>query len=184
MNRKRLFAAASITILCATLFIGLAASNKLQNTQYVSYRVDAVLSNPVVTITATPPIIHVEGYRPASGVQSCILTINGVQYTYPKDFSYNETFTVETNQATNKSILVVTTTFTFNLQGNPTLTEWMTQQATQNGNITTTDDSTFFLTGTGLFACVGGGGFVESTGDNSLRIDYAHHIGLIENWPI
>ncbi len=184
MNRRIFSAVTIIIVLCASLFIGIAASNRLQNAQYVSYRFDAVLSDPVAIVTVIPPIIHIEGYRPLSGVQSCNVTINGILYTFPDDFSYNETFTVEANQATNKSIYVVTTTLTFNLPGNPTITEWMTQQATQNGNVTTTDDGTFFLTGTGMFSGVGGGGFVRSSGDTAARIDFAHHIGLIKGWPL
>jgi hypothetical protein len=184
VNGKILFTVILSAVLCLSLFIGIVASNKLQNPIYVSYRFDAVLSNPVVTTTVTPPIVHMQGYRPQSGVQSCNVTINGIQYTYPKDFSYNETFTVDANQATNKSIFVVITTLTFNIQGNPTITEWMTSQVTRNGNITTTDDGTFFLTGTGIFSNIGGGGFVESTGDTGAGTDYAHHIGLIKDWPL
>lgn len=184
MNRKILFTLTLSAILFAGLFIGIAASNRQQNPEYVSYRFDATLSNATVTVTPKPPFLSVDGYRLPSGIQSVNVTINGVVYTYPKDFSYNETFHVDANLITNKSIFVVTTILTFNMPGNPTLTEWMTQKATQSNNITTTDDGTFFLTGTGIFSQVGGGGFVESTGNLTAGIDNAHHIGLVKGWPL
>lgn len=174
--------ALSIALL-ASLFVGIAASY-YRSQQYVEYRVEGVLVNPVIiNRTINPPLIIIDGYRPANGVQSLNVTINGVMYTYPDDFNYSETFRVETNQLTNKSVFVVTSTMTFNSPGNPTITEWMTMQATLTGNVTTADDGTFFLTGTGKFSQVSGGGFVVSTGDRTAGIDYARHIGLIKGWP-
>lgn len=126
----------------------------------------------------------IDGYRPASGIQSVEVTINGVTYTYPEDFSYNETFHIEANQLTNKSVITVTTTLIFNLPNMPTLTEYMTSQATRYGSTIVTDEGVFYVTGSGIFSRVNGGGFVTSTGDAATSVDYARHIGLINGWPI
>jgi hypothetical protein len=183
MKMRIIFTIALSIALLSALFIGIATSYQ-HTQQYVSYRFDAVLSNPVVNVTSGPPILMIQGYRPASGIQSANLTINGVMYTYPKDFNYSETFQVQSNVITNKSVFVVTTIFTFNMPGNPTITEWTTMQATNTNNITTTDDSVFYLTGTGKFSDVGGGGFVVSTGNLTSSVDLARHIGLIKGWPM
>jgi hypothetical protein len=183
MKRTVLFTLALSIALLASLFVGIATSYQ-HTQQYVSYRFDAVLINPVANVTGTPPFLVINGYRPAAGIVSANITIDGVMYTYPKDFNYSETFHVETNMLTNKSVYVVTSTYTFNMQGNPTITEWLTMQVTNIQNVTTTDDSVFYLTGTGKFCDVGGGGFVVSTGNATIHADYAKHIGLIKGWPM
>jgi hypothetical protein len=183
MKRKVLFTLALSVALLASLFVGIATSYH-HTQQYVSYRFDAVLTNPVVNVTGAPPFLVINGYRPASGIISANVTINGVMYTYPKDFNYSETFHLESNMLTNKSVFVVTSTYTFNMAGNPTITEWMTMQVTTVNNVTTTDDGVFYLTGTGKFSDVGGGGFTVSTSDDTTHTDYARHIGLIKGWPM
>jgi hypothetical protein len=183
VNRRMLLVIALYIILVTALFIGVAVSHYTSAPQYVPYRFEAVLSNPAITTNTTnPPIMIIEGYRPASGIISANVTINGVIYTYPEDFSYNESFRVEANMATGKSVMTVITTLTFNLPGFPTITDYMTSQVTRNGTNTTTDGGVFYLTGTGKFSPIGGGGFVESYGVSG--VDYAQHIGLVKDWPL
>jgi len=184
MNRKILFTVVLSTVLLAALLVGIVASNRNTNTEYVPYKFEAVLSDPIVTITDNPPMRIIEGYRPASGVQSANVTINGVVYTYPNDFSYNETFRVEANTVTGKVVFIVTSVMTFNMPGNPTITEYMTAQGTRNATTTavTIDDGIVILTGSGAFEHVSGNGFVVSTQQGN--VDYARHIGLIKGWPL
>jgi len=169
------------TILVATFVLGATAYWGQTRDIYVDYKFQATLNNPVVTVTSNPPIMIIDGYRPPSGIVSCNVTINNKTYVYPKDFSYQETFHVEANQATGKSIMQVTTKLTFNLQGHPTLTEYLTQQVTKEGPNTTIDDSVFYLTGARVFSNVEGGGFNMGYGFSGT--DYALHIGLIKGWP-
>jgi hypothetical protein len=180
---KIVLAIALYSTLVAALFIGVGVSHYTSHVDYVPYRFEAILSDPVITSNITNlPIVVVEGYRSAAGVKSVNLTINGVLYAYPKDFSYNETFRVEANIATGKSIVTVTTTLTFNLPGYSTITEYMTSQVTRNGTSTVTDEGVFYLMGAGDFSSISGGGFVESYGVGG--VDYAQHIGLIKEWPV
>lgn len=183
MKRSVLFTLALSIALLASLFVGIATSYQ-HTQQYVSYRFDAILTNPVANVTGAPPFLVINGYRTAAGIISANVTIDGVLYTYPKDFNYSETFHVESNMITNKSYYVVTSVFTFNMPGNPSITEWMTMQATNVNNVTTTDNGVFYLTGTGKFCEVSGGGFIASAGNATIRTDYARHIGLIKGWPM
>ena len=170
------------TVLAATLVLGVTANWGHTRNEYVDYKFQAVLNDPVVTVSGSPPIMIIDGYRPASGIVSCNVTINNKTYVYPNDFSYKETFHVEANQATGKSIMKVTTTLTFfKLPGHPVITEYLTQQANQVGADTTVDDSVFYLIGTKTCSNVEGGGFTESYGVSGT--DYAIHIGLIKGWP-
>ncbi|MCW3999883.1 MAG: hypothetical protein NWE93_06565 [Candidatus Bathyarchaeota archaeon] len=170
------------TVLAASLVLGVTANWGWTRNEYVGYKFQAVLNNPVVTVTANPPMMIVDGYRPASGIVSCNVTIDGKTYVYPKDFSYQETFHVEANQATGKGIMLVTTTLTFNLPGRPVITEYLTQQVTTVNGQTTVDESVFYLTGARTCSNVEGGGFTMSTGASGT--DYALHIGLIKGWPL
>jgi len=169
------------TVLAASLILGATANWGREQKIYVDYKFQAVLDNPVVTTTVNPPFLIVDGYRPASGIQSCNVTINNKTYFYPDDFNYQENFHVEANQNTGKSIMQVTTTLTFKIPGRPTLTEYLTLQSTRTGPNTSTDDSQFYLTGTKTFRNIEGGGFAESYGISGT--DYALHIGLLKGWP-
>ena len=95
-------------ILITTCLVGTVAANRGQTKKvYVDYKFDAVLTDPVVTVVATPPTIVIEGYRPTSGVQSCVVTINGQAYSYPEDFSYTENFRIEGNMVTKEGVIRV-----------------------------------------------------------------------------
>ena len=169
-------------VLAASLILGTTANWGWEQRGYVGYKFQAVLDSPVITTSLEPPILTVDGYRPASGVKSCNVTINDKTYFYPDDFSYKETFHVEANQITGKGIMQVTTTLTFNLPGRPSITEYLTTSFTRTGPNTATDESQFYLTGTRLFGGIDGGGFIESYGVSGT--DYALHIGLVKGWPL
>lgn len=175
-------------ILIATPLVSAVAANRGQTKQkYVDYKFEAVLTDAVVTVVVTPPSpttppkIVIEGYRPASGVQSCMVTINGETYYYPEDFSYSENFRIEGNPATGVGVIEVKTELTFNLPGCPTVTDWLSGQVTGIGTGSLNCDCAFYLTGTKMFNKVAGGGIVEST--TIAYVDYALHIGQIIGWP-
>lgn len=184
MNRKILILAETLIVLSilSTLFVSTVAANRGQTKKnYVDYRFEAVLTDAVVSIEVTPPTIVIEGYRPPSGVQSCVVTINGESYSYPEDFDYNENFRIVGNIITKEGVLEVKTVLTFNLPGNPTITEWLSGQVTGIGTGNMALDGSFYLTGTKMFNKVEGGGTPFST--QVEWVDYALHIGLIKGWP-
>ena len=185
MNRKILILAETmivLTILSTTLFVSIVGANRGQTKKnYVDYMFDAVLTNAVVSVEVTPPIIVIEGYRPPSGVQSCVVTINGEEYSYPEDFDYNENFRIEGNIITGEGVLEVKTVLTFNLPGNPTVTEWLSGLVSGIGTGNMALDGAFYLTGTKMLNKVEGGGTTFSTQVD--WVDYALHIGLIKGWP-
>lgn len=181
MNRK-IIVTFLVVVLIATSFIAIVAASRGQNKkEYVDYRFEAVLTNAEVTVVATPPNIVIEGYRPASGVQSCVVTINGKAYSYPEDFSYAETFRIEGNMITKEGFLQVKTVLTFNLPGKPTVTEWLYGQVTGIGTGNMALQGTFYLTGTKMFNKIEGGGIPLST--QVSGVDYALHVGQIKGWP-
>jgi hypothetical protein len=182
MKRKSVSLAVLLcVVLAASLILGATANWGRDQRVYVGYKFQAVLDNPVVTTSLNPPFLIVDGYRPASGIQSCNVTINNKTYFYPDDFSYQETFHVEANQMTGKGIMQVTTTLIFDLPGHPVLTEYLTTSFTRTGPNTVTDESQFYLTGTRMLGGIEGGGFAESYGISGT--DYALHIGLVKGWP-
>jgi hypothetical protein len=166
--------------LLSTSFITAASANRGQTMKMdVDYCMNAVLNNPVVTVIVNNGILTVDGYRPPSGIQSCILTVNGEEYSYPDDFGYTETFHLERNLQTGLGAFQVTTTFTFNLPGNPTITEWISGELVKVGSRTDFDGA-FYLTGTRMFTPVEGEGIVDSYQISGT--DYATHTGLIKGW--
>ena len=171
----------AVSILSGLLVSTVAANRGQTKKEYVDYRFDAILTDAVVTVEVTPPHIVVEGYRPPSGIQSCVLTINGEVYSYPQDFSYTESFRIEGNIITQEGVLEVKTVFTFNMPGNPTVTEWLTGQVTGIGTGNMALEGTFYLTGTKMFNKVEGGGTPFST--QVSGVDYALHIGLVKGCP-
>lgn len=174
----------AVVVLAVTLFrasmIGTVTANRGQTMkQYVNYELNAVLSSPITTVVMNPPMLIVDGYRPASGIQSCVITINGEDYVYPDDFQYSENFHLEMNTVTHTGTITVKTVFTFNFPGNPTITEWVSGTAV-NTPTSTEFDGTFYLTGTKMFTPVDGGGIMDSYGMSGT--DYATHTGLIKGW--
>lgn len=182
MNRKFIVVFTAFLLITASLVSVVAANRGQTMKEYVSYKFDAVLSNPVVTVVATPPTIVIEGYRPAAGVQSCTVTIDGETYSYPEDFSYSENFRLEGNVVTKEGILEVETVLTFNLPGKPTITEWLFGKVTNMGTGNMVLNGAFYLSGTKMFYKVEGGGIPASTQVNG--VDYALHIGEMKGWPL
>lgn len=170
-----------LSIFSALMVSSVAANRGQTKKEYVDYEFNAVLSDPVVTVEGSPTNMIIEGYRPPSGVQSCVVTINGESYTYPEDFDYNENFRAEGNMITGEGTLEVITVLTFNLPGNPTLTEYMYGQVTGLGTGSMVLNGQFFVTGTKMFMTVEGGGTPLST--QAGGVDYALHIGAIKGWP-
>lgn len=182
MNRKFIVVFLGFLLFTASLVSVVAANRGQTRKEYVDYQFDAVLSNPVVSVVATPPTIVIEGYRPASGVQSCTVTVDGETYSYPEDFSYSENFRLEGNVVTKEGVLEVETVLTFNLPGKPTITEWLFGKVTNMGTGNMVLDGAFFLTGTKMFNKVEGGGITAST--QISGVDYALHIGGMKGWPL
>jgi hypothetical protein len=181
VNRKILVVVLAVVLMATPLVSTVAANRGQTKKEYVDYRFEAVLTNPVVTVVVTFPTIVIEGYRPPSGVQSCVVTINGEAYSYPEDFSYTENFRIEGNIITGKGVLEVKTVLTFNLPGNPTVTDWLSGQVTGFDTGSMVLDGTFYLTGTKMFNKVEGGGIPLST--QASGVDYALHIGQMKGWP-
>lgn len=182
MNQKILVVVLAV-VLIATCLAGTVVANRGQTKKvYVDYKFDAILADPVVSIVVTPPTIVIEGYRSASGIQSCIVTINGETYSYPEDFSYAENFRIEGNVITKEGVLEVQTVLTFNLPGKPTITEWLIGKVTNIGTGNMVLDGAFYLTGTKMFNKVEGGGITASTQING--VDYALHLGQMKGWPL
>jgi len=173
-----------ILVLMASAFAVTVSANIRQNKkEYVDYRFEAVLTSAVVSVVVDPPNIVIEGYRPASGVQSCEVTINGNTYSYPDDFEYTENFRIEGNVVTGKGVLEVKTVLTFNLPGHPQLTEWLYCQVAGIGTGSMViEEGSFYVTGNKLFNQVEGCGIPAST--QVAGVDYALHIGQIIGWPL
>jgi len=152
--------------------------------RFYTYNADVIVGPAVVTsvdASGAPFQIIVEGYRPATSVVECTITINGVEYSYPEDFEYEEVFRVEANDITGDSNLTATTTYTFtNLWGNPSISEHIT--ATQTAG---SYDGSFVLSGTGLFFKVRGGGsdVAHPEGEEPNQVLVISRTGIIKGWP-
>lgn len=183
MKRKILFTVFALTIIlfAASIASTVAANRGQTKKEYVDYKFEAILVNPVTKIISPAPNLVVEGYRPASGIQSCVVTINDIKYSYPEDFDYAENFTVKMNLITGKGILEVVTSLTFKMPGKPTLTEYLTVNTTVT-SAGTLAEGTFYLIGTKTFNQVVGFG-IEPETYTTPGIDNALHIGQITGWP-
>lgn len=152
--------------------------------RFYTYKADVIVSAAVITsvnASGAPFQIIIEGYRPATSVVECAITINGVEYSYPGDIEYEEVFRVEANDITGDSNLTATTTYTFtNLWGNPSISEHIT--AIQSGG---SYDGSFVLSGTGLFHNVRGGGsdVAEPVGEEPDQLLVISRNGIIKGWP-
>jgi hypothetical protein len=149
-----------------------------------TYKADVTLGLPVVTYvnaSGAPFKIIIEGYRPATSVIECVITINGVEYSYPDDFDYEEVFHMESNGITGDANGTGTTTLTFiNLPGKPSISEHMT--STASGGVY---DGTFVLSGTKMFHKVSGGGSdtAHYEGEGADEVLVISRTGVIKGWP-
>lgn len=166
----------------ATPFVETVAANIGQNKkEFKSYTVEGTLIHNVITNEEVNfPWYSADGTRASDGVVELVITIDGDEYSYPDDFSYTEKWHLELNLATITGTLTVESAYTFNLPGNPTITEWIIT------NLLVDEYSGIFqLTGTKMFNKVEGGGTEAGlqglyNGETALFVD---HTGLIKGWP-
>lgn len=195
MNKKVLIAivALLVTAMIATPLLGIAeACKKGQHRGWnkkmiVGYDFEATLGAPVYTYdeSGLPDIIIGESYRPSTSVLECTVTINGETYSYPEDFDYEELGYIEIYPLIGEAKLIVETTLTFNLPGNPTLKEYLEAKLTNMGTPDAKIEGVFILEGTKMFQKVIGGGREEAydEGVPPNRVMITSHIGLIKGWP-
>jgi len=138
LNRKVLIAmvALLLTAMMATPLLGSAEACRWgrrwgwNKNRFYTYKADVIAGAPVITNvddSGAPFQIILEDYRPATNIVECIITINGVEYSYPDDLDYEEVFRMEADGITGDSNLTATTTYTFiNLPGKPSISEHVT----------------------------------------------------------
>jgi len=184
MKRKSVSIIILTTILLASSMLAVTqAWWQRDRSEYVTYDLmqDEGPSVIISMDNSSFPIVVVESI---SSMIAGNITIGDKMYTYPDDFTYNDTLYIERNVITGEGIVRVHKVFTFNVQGNPTLESWLvvrmtglildpnTGQPVNPANIHT--EGQFKLTGTRRFASVDGFG---------LERDF-HHFGFIKGWPM
>ena len=180
MNKKILVMAVALmaVAMLATPMVGTVAANRGQNKkEFKSYTLEGILTNPIIINEEfDPPMWVADGTRAPDGVVECVITIDGIEYSYPEDFSYTEAWHLELNVVTGIGILTAECGYTFNLPGKPTVTEWIFT------NLSGGEYSGMFqLTGTKMFNKVEGGG--TETGLQVEDALFVNHMGLIKGWP-
>ena len=191
MNKKLLGVMATllICVIIVTSILGTVAASKGHNKKMiVGYDFEAVLGAPVYTRydeSGLPDIIIGESYRPSSSVLECNITINGETYYYPEDFEYEELGYIEIYPLLGEAKLIVDTTLTFNMPGNPTLKEHLEAKLTNMGTPEAKIVGAFIIEGTKMFNNVVGGGREDAYNEGVPpdRVMITSHIGLIKGWP-
>ncbi len=183
MNRKiLLIGLVFAVVLLATPYFGTVSANRGQNMkEWKSYDVEGILLEINDSEqTMKGPILIIDGTRLPAGVVEMTATIDGIEYSYPEDFEYAETFHLEINTLDGTSILTVETVMTFDLPGHPELKEWIVANLVAGGF-----SGTFELSGTKMFNKVEGTGpDVANTGPyNGGTALFPVHVGLIKGWP-
>jgi hypothetical protein len=183
VNRKILLTVFTLAvIMVATPYFGTVSANRGQNMkEFKSYDVEGILLEITDSQqTMNGPILIIDGTRLPAGVVEMTATIDGVEYSYPEDFGYAETFHLEINTLDGTGILTVETVLTFNLPGNPEIKEWIVANLVEGGFT-----GTFQLSGTKMFSKVEGGGpDIANTGPyNGGEALFPIHVGLIKGWP-
>jgi len=179
VNKKYLLVVFTLAaILLATPIVSAAIPNRGQNKkQLVDYKSDGYLGDSLYTTTVEYPYVYFVGYRPQESILEYSMTINGEEYSYPEDFSYAETFTLTYHIPTETLILDVVCVFTFNLPGNPTITEHISSEGISEGVYS----GSFVLDGTKMFNKVMGGGTESAFEEEDIL--HAIHEGQIMGWP-
>ncbi len=185
MNKKALFAiTAFLTIaMVATSLMGTAEALG-RGRDWRPYKADTILGKPVITYSddsGAPFHIILEGYRPTTSVIECIIEIDGVEYSYPEDFNYEEFFHMEMNAISGEADLTATTTYTFiNLPSKPTLSEHIVAKQGP-----TSYDGGFVLSGTKMLRIVVGGGSDQAyyEGEEPDKVLVVSRTGFIIGWP-
>jgi hypothetical protein len=138
--------------------------------------------------TSNYPNVIQEVSIPDTAVVSANITIDGVTYTYPKDFDYNYTGHMEINYVTGNGLNIIQETITFkNLPGHPALIGRAEEKLTglifaPNLDISHYEEfGNYQLTGTKMFSYVQGDGFAMGGVSTGLMVQ---HYGLIKGWPL
>jgi hypothetical protein len=189
LNRKSLviaFVLLSAILLVSPLIGTVAACRARDKENYACYKSDWILGRDIVTHDEVVNGIEiVDGTRDPLGIFKAAVTINDKEYSYPKDFSYIDTWHLELDLTTYSGPLTAKCVLTFNLPGKPTITESLTTKIQYLSPTEAVYQGGFTLTGTKMFSKVEGRG-IESAynalynGENAL---YATHMGIIKNWP-
>ena len=185
MNKKGLFAiVAFLTIAMVVTSLMGPAEALGRGRDWRPYKADAILGKPVITYiddSGAPFHIILEGYRPTTSVIECIIEIDGVEYSYPEDFTYEEVFHMEMNAVSGEADLTATTTYTFiNLPSKPTLSEDIVAKQSP-----TSYDGGFVLSGTKMFHILAGGGSDQAyyEGEEPDKVLVVSRTGFIIGWP-
>lgn len=197
MNKKLMVGIVVLlaTVMAATSLLGIAEAcmwgqrHGWNKKVIVGYDFEATLGAPVYTVydeSGLPDIIIGESYRPSESVLECNVTINGVTYFYPEDFDYEELGYIEIYPLIGEAVLIVDTTLTFHLPGNPALQEHLKAKLTNLGTPEAKIEGAFILEGTKMFRNVFGGGREEAYNEGvpPNRVMITSHIGLIKGWPL
>jgi hypothetical protein len=134
------------------------------------------------------PVIIEDGYAPETAILTANVTINGVLYSFPKDFNYNYTFHLEFNTVTGNGLILIQETLYFkHLPGHPTLKGRGEEKIAGLIVAPTLDIShyeiqgNFQLTGTGMFRNVEGYGTGMLGQSTGLVV---RHFALVKGWPL
>lgn len=164
-------------VMLACPFVGNALGNRGQTMkQLVDYESNGYLGPSEYTSKKVFPYLYIDGYRPQEEILAYTVTINGVEYSYPEDFSYTETFQMIIDVRTSTGTADIKLVFTFNLPGNPTIIEYVTSELA--GGVY---QGSFLVTGTKMFNIVEGGGSETATEEEDIM--HAVHSGQVVGWP-
>jgi hypothetical protein len=162
--------------------------------EYVEYILKATFKpemrgmNTIYEDSSKYPIVLTKAKVPGTAVATLDVTINGVLYSFPKDFDYHYSFYSEANEVTGNGYDMVKETLLFrNLPGHSSLfgrTEMKTTGCIYSPALDFSRAEilgNFQLNGTGVFKKVEGSGiamFGVSTGF------VVYHIAWIKGWPL
>jgi hypothetical protein len=182
--KKKVLAVVALTVILATAsMVALAQAWWPPAPMFVPYSLSQIrIPGDIISMdNSSYPIILIES---SDTLAAANLTIGDTVYTYPDDFTYNSSITVERNALTGEAAVVGYKIFTFNLPGQPTLESWLVLHMTgliMDPNTGMPVDPSavhssgqFRLTGTGRFASVDGFGLEND--------DY--HWGYIRGWNL
>jgi len=178
-----------VTTIVATSQAGLLCKPKPEYAIY-DFKVSINVAGVVTTLmdTSAFPVVVQEVSSTATAIISANVTIDGVLYTYPKDFDYNYSGHMELNYITGYGLDIVQDTLTFkNLPGHPTLKGRAEEKVTGLILSPAMDIShweefgNFQLTGTKTFVNVQGNGAAMCGVSTGLLV---RHFGLISGWPL
>ena len=191
MNQKSIgiIIAFLATIIVMSPLIGAAVAKNVKNKENnVTYELVVYLLGPSeVTLrddSGAPELIIREGFCPIESIFAVNAIIDDVSYSYPEDFTYEHSFHLEYNAITLETNWEIEVVLTFNLPGNPTITDWCVTQGTNVDYPNQITEGTITLTGTGIFDKVKGVGMEEAWFTGVGEIFFAHRVGVMKGWPL